>query len=203
MEDAWLFGGAFRIKKRLKRWYDLEDLKEFQKFEGRLICSFHPYQGLRGRAFRLEVFLKEFEVVNLLPHRYSGEAFCGLDRINHRFDTLKTILDSGRQDWKAALSSLKGIYHVVDTRTGKAYVGSAYGDSGIWSRLCCYVNTGHGWNDDLVREIRKRGLAYALKNFQFSLLEVFTPNTPDQKIIDREVHWKRVLLSRDFGFNRN
>jgi hypothetical protein len=50
--------------------------------------------------------------------------------------------------------------------------------------------------------IRKHGLDYARKNFQFSLLEIFT-KTDDQLIIDREQHWKNALLTRTFGYNKN
>lgn len=203
IEGALLFGGGFRVKKRYRNWYDLVDMKDLAKYEGRLVCKFHRYQGLRGRAFKLESFIDSFEVLSVLPERYSGEAFCGYSNINHRFDVLKAIVDSQRQDWKASLAAVKGVYHIVDTRTGKVYVGSAYSTAGIWSRLNSYVNTGHGWNDDLVRVIRKKGLPYALKNFQFSILEIFTFNTPDQLILDREAHWKRVMLSRNFGFNKN
>lgn len=203
IEGAWLFGGGFRVKKRYRKYYDLVDLKDLLKFEGRLICKFHRYQGMRGRAFKLETFIDSFEVLNILPERYSGEVFCGYTNINHRFDTLKAIIDSQRPDWKASLAAVKGVYLIVDTRNGKKYVGSAYSNAGIWSRLGSYVNTGHGWNDDLVRFIRKKGLSYALRNFQFSILETFTFNTPDQTILDREAHWKRVILSREFGFNRN
>ena len=71
---------------------------------------------------------------------------------------------------------------------GKTYVGSANGDAGIWSKLSCYVNTGHGWNDELVRTITEKGFDYALANFKFSILEVFAFNTPDSVILVRESH---------------
>jgi hypothetical protein len=51
--------------------------------------------------------------------------------------------------------------------------------------------------------IRKHGLDYARKNFQFSLLEIFTMKTDDQLIIDKEQHWKNALLTRTFGYNKN
>jgi hypothetical protein len=37
----------------------------------------------------------------------------------------------------------------------------------------------------------------------FSVLETADVTTPDKLIFDREGHWKRVLLSREFGYNRN
>jgi hypothetical protein len=103
----------------------------------------------------------------------------------------------------AIFRSSKGVYLITDTKNGKSYVGSAYGDAGIWNRLCCYIGTGHGGNDGLVELIREKGVEYALSNFRFSLLEVCNFNTPDEIILAREAHWKSVLLSREFGYNRN
>lgn len=88
-------------------------------------------------------------------------------------------------------------------KNGKHYVGSAYGGAGIWSRLCCYVGNGHGGNDGLVELLQSNTIEYAVANFRFALLEVLNFNTPDDVIIGRESHWKNVLLSRQFGYNRN
>jgi hypothetical protein len=43
--------------------------------------------------------------------------------------------------WWSALSSVGGVYLVLDTATGKAYVGSAYGTGGIWQRWSAYAET--------------------------------------------------------------
>lgn len=201
--DAYLFGGVFEVKGRHADRYVLEECSEFSKWEGRLICKFHRYQGLRGRAFYLETLLDSFEVLEVLPERYDGEKFCGYENINHSFSTLRSIIRYEKRDWKAALTIVKGVYLIVDTSNGKAYVGSAYGDAGIWSRLQCYMGTGHGGNDALVAVIDEKGVDYALKNFKFSILEIFAFNTSDDAILGREAYWKRVLLSREFGYNRN
>ncbi len=50
------------------------------------------------------------------------------------FDELKEIVMNQYSDWKRMLSATKGIYLISDTKTGKLYVGSAYGESGIWGR---------------------------------------------------------------------
>lgn len=42
-----------------------------------------------------------------------------------------------------------------------------------------------------------------MRNFKFSILEVFAFNTPDEVILQREAYWKNVLISREFGYNRN
>jgi len=203
ISNAYLFGGIFEVMERLPDRYVIREIKEYSKWEGRLICRFYRYQGLRGRAFLLEGQIDSFEVLQILPQKYDGERFCGYDLVNHPFSVLRPILQIEKQDWKAALTAVKGIYLIMDTSNGMSYVGSAYGEAGIWSRLACYLNTGHGWNDELVRTILEKGFDYALTNFRFSILEVFAFNTSDEKILEREGHWKNVLLTRQYGYNRN
>ena len=201
--NAYLFGGVFAVKERKDDQYVLEECPAYSKWEGRLICKFRRYQGLRGRAYLLEGQLDSFEVLQVLPERYDGEAFCGYESINHMFSTLRPLVIREKQDWKASLMAVKGVYLILDTSNSKAYVGSAYGDAGIWSRLCCYVNTGHGWNDDLVRLIEEKGHNYAMANFKFSILEVFAFNSSSEVILGRESHWKNVMMSRIYGYNKN
>lgn len=201
--NAYMFSGVFKVKERLPDRYVLEEMGDFQKWEGRLICSFYRYQGLMGRAFNLENQINSFDVLQVLPERYDGERFCGYENINHLFAILRPILVNEKADWKASLMAVKGVYLIIDQSNGKSYVGSAYGDAGIWSRLSCYVNTGHGWNDELIKKIEEKGIDYALANFKFSILEVFSFNTPDNVILERESHWKYVMLSRIFGYNKN
>ncbi len=203
LNNAYLFGGVFEVLQRLNTRYKLAIVPEYQKWEGRLVCRFVRYKGMRGRAFYLENFLDSFEVIQLLPERYDGESFCGYQNINHKLGVLKSLVDNEKQDWKAALHAVKGVYLIIDAKDGRAYVGSAYAEAGIWSRLTCYVGTGHGWNDGLMAAIKNKGLDYALANYQFSILEVFTFHTPDETILEREAHWKRVMLSRSFGYNLN
>ena len=139
-----------------------------------------------------------------LPQRYSGESFCGFENVDHDFHILEPIFKNEREDWKSALSNVKGVYLICDVSNGKKYVGSAYGDAGIWSRWACYIGTGHGWTDELTRVVKEEGgLIYARKNFRFSILEIMAPSIPDAAVIARESHWKRVLLTREHGYNRN
>lgn len=168
-------------------------------------CALLPLatSGVQGRAFKMENYFADLKVSQILEHRYEGEAFCGADAIVHGFSQLEPIFMQNKSDWKSALENVKGVYLVTDTSNGKMYVGSAYGDTGIWSRWSCYINSGHGWNEGLKEVINKHGLDYARKNFQFALLEIFTMKTDDRFIIDREQHWKNALLTRTFGYNRN
>ncbi len=53
------------------------------------------------------------------------------------------------ESWWAALSEVSGIYLITDKSSGKHYIGSAYGEGGIWSRWCEYSRSGHGNNKEL------------------------------------------------------
>lgn len=142
-------------------------------------------------------------VSEVLREPYSGTLFPGYEDINHDFRILAPIFEDEKPDWKAALQNVKGVYVISDTRNGKKYIGSAYGDSGIWSRWSCYFRTGHGWNDELTTLIKKEGYEYARANFKLSLLEHRPMKVDDCVIIERESYWKEVFLSREFGYNKN
>jgi hypothetical protein len=201
--DAWLFGGVFRVLERHEDHYALEEVEDYRKFIGRVILSFHRYQGMRGRAYYLENYYDEFEIMEILATPYSGESFPGYENICHDFHVLESIFKSERPDWKAALSSVKGVYLISDRNNGKQYIGSAYGGAGIWSRWACYIGTGHGWNDELTKLISEKQIKYARENFRLSVLEIMSMSTPDDAVISRESHWKKALLSREYGYNKN
>lgn len=201
--DKWLFGGIFEVKTRQKSThYTTELLDKGKEYIGRLLVH-HPGSPGRGRAFYLEKHYPKLIVSQIFDKPYSGESFCGYEEINHDFNILESIFKTNKSDWKAALENVKGVYLIVDKSNGKMYVGSAYGESGIWSRWACYIETGHGWNDELTKLIKQEGFDYARKNLKFSLLEYRAMKTDDQVIIDREQYWKKVLLSGTYGYNKN
>lgn len=201
--NTWLFGGVFKVKEKHADHYVLDELEEYRKYEGRVLISFYRYQGLRGRAYYLENFYDNFLITEIFPKPYDGEVFPGYQNINHDFNSLETIFKNEKTDWKTALVNIKGVYLIVDKSNGKKYVGSAYGEAGIWSRWSCYIGTGHGWNDQLTKLIDSKGLPYARTNFKFSILEIMLMNTSDDYVLDRESYWKNVLLSREYGYNSN
>ena len=98
---------------------------------------------------------------------------------------------------------MKGVYVIHDQITGKPYVGSACGDTGIWVRLGEYVTTLHGGNRALRELINREGRDYAHENLRFALLEFWSMRTSDEHVLAREGYWKNVLLSRKFGLNDN
>jgi hypothetical protein len=116
---------------------------------------------------------------------------------------LQVAVRQNRPDWRIALEPMKGVCVIHDQETGEPYVGAAYGDEGIWQRLCRYAETLHGDNVALRALVDEKGTDYARKNLRFALLEFWSMRTEDQRVIDRETYWKTVLLSRTFGSNRN
>jgi len=200
--ETWLFGGIYDVVSRGADRHTIRRQVATEPLIGRLKVRLK--RPGRSKAFLLERYVEQLEVSELLRERYTGRAFPGYERISHPFHELEAIILNDRPDWKVALENVKGVYLVVDGSNGKRYVGSAYGDTGIWSRWRCYITTGHGRNDELAALIVKHGLDYARRHFRFVLLEYRSMKTEDHCIIEREVFWKDSLLSRlPFGYNRN
>lgn len=200
--DSWLFGGVYEVLERHADRYRVELLDEGAGFIGRLKL----HSGYRGRSTRLnfENHYSDFAVQEILREPYTGRRFPGYEDIDLSFDELEALVKNDRMDWKAALESTKGIYLISDGATGKRYVGSAYGDDGIWSRWCAYIATGHGGNVELRALVDNPTLDYCRTNFRFALLEHRPSRTPDEIILARESFWKRILLTRGLhGLNRN
>jgi len=204
--DRWLFGGAYKVlsRKAVKHavGYKVERLPHAEPFVGRLKIALK--RPSRGRALNFENHYQGLIVAEILPEPYSGESFCGYDQIDIGFPMLENVIRRQRADWRADLENAKGVYLITDTTNGKRYVGSAYGAAGIWSRWECYVQTGHGYNDELTKLIRETGIDYARKAFRFALLEYCNMKADDHTVIQREKYWKDVLLSRGkYGYNKN
>ncbi len=123
--------------------------------------------------------------------------FPGFDKLVLSYPRLQAVMREPRYaTWRTALSSVKGVYLITDTRDGRHYVGKADGLESIRQRWNAYAANGHGGNAEL------RGLDPS--TFRYSLLRVFDPSTPTAEINDSEGHYKLALDSRvPHGLNRN
>lgn len=204
--SRWLFGGVFEVvgKRDIpnSHAYDLqlrEDL--LGPYIKRLWLHFKP----PGRAIRLnlETHIGDIAVASVLEQPYAGEPFPGHDSINHTLGVLETAVRQDWHDWRGALQNMKGVYVIHDQQTGKPYVGSACGDTGIWSRWRTYVESLHGGNVALKELVGQEGPEYARANLRFALLEFWSMRATDEEVLARESYWKDVLLSRQFGLNKN
>jgi len=137
-----------------------------------------------------------------MKERLSILPFPGYENVNLDYSTLKTIIKNEDLSWKTALKNIKGVYLITDKSNGKLYVGSVYGKEAFWTRWSQYIHSGHGNNIDLKKLLQETGEAH-LENFNFSILEIRSSITDDLEIQQREAYWKRVLLTRQFGYNKN
>lgn len=129
------------------------------------------------------------------------DKFPGFKTVDISFDDLDYLVRSATISWRTALGNVAGVYLISDTLTGKLYVGSATGEGGIWSRWCQYVD-GHGHNVELRRLVGAEGIERA-KHYRFSVLEIADTHASSNEVLERESHWKRVLLTRVHGWNAN
>ncbi len=200
--NTWLFGGIYKVQERRDDAYVVELMDKGQEFIGRLKLS----AKLKGRNARtkFENHYNELLVKEILPEPFSGQTFIGYEDIDLHFSIIDGIIRNQKQDWRAALQRIKGVYLIIDTNTGKKYVGSAYGEDGVWGRWAVYMLSGHGGNVELKALLALHGIDYARQYFKFTLLEFHSTRTDDDFIIAREGFWKKALLTRgDFGYNKN
>lgn len=130
------------------------------------------------------------------------EPFPGFDQLVIPFSELQAVVDDSRYEhWRQALSCVQGIYLIADTKSGQLYVGKADGAQRIVGRWSEYAKTGHGGNVAL-RELDSLDMAHR-QHFQFSILRVFSPGASTAEVDAAESHFKRALLTRQFGLNRN
>ncbi len=212
--DRWLFGGIFLVnsckkgksrKGRDGMLYKVSLDPQGEPLIGRLILRWVKKARAKGR--KPESMLTDMSVAEILPEPYIGEDFPGYANINHSYAILEKLWQDSKPDWVAALMHCQGVYLITDLETGLRYVGSAYGEDGIWSRWGSYFQTGGHGNNKLLKKLlagKAKGVNYARKNFQICLLEQASSRDSEQYIIKRESYWKDVLLKRSkFGLNDN
>jgi len=198
-EDLWLLFHIGRVTEDLNLFngigYEYEVLSEYEKYFGRLIIRF---KNRSQNMIRLaESVINDCEVVQILPDTFDNDIFPGYDKVNISWQQLSRLVS--KESWKTALQNQKGVYLITDTKSGKMYVGSAYGEDMILGRWQSYVKTGHGGNI----ELKKLEFRYIKEHFRYSILDIFKSTVDDKMILERESWWKRVLLTREFGFRIN
>jgi hypothetical protein len=138
--------------------------------------------------------------------------FPGFDSVLLTYHQLTEMISDHRYaDWRVALSEVQGIYLITDSSTGKQYVGKADGAERILARWTSYARDGHGGNRALrelaFSSVDSDGAAEMrtdrARHFVFSILRVFGPSTSSSEVDAAESHYKRALMTREFGLNRN
>jgi hypothetical protein len=212
MEDKrrWLFAGVFETGEpsweyspmfEEEKWvYPMERMEAFQPLVGRAIIRYHR----TGRnAYRFaESFADELVLDEFLRERLSIGEFPGYHKVQITYGELQAIVRKQVPSWRAALKNVAGVYVISDSLTGKLYVGSATGIEGIWRRWSSYADNGHGGNKELRALLRDKGSDYA-EHFTYGILEIADTHASRDDVLARESHWKRLLQSREFGWNEN
>ena len=209
-DDYWLMTGIVKVVKDngLAKPATAEYLTK--KYNFRLVIRFHKY--FQNGIILAKNIIDKLEVIEVWnPDKtLADKTFPGYKNVSVSYRKLKKKLES--PEWRTALSCRKGVYLITDQRTGKLYVGSAYGTNGILGRWETYVKSGYDKNEvengkypnkNLQELVNEKGLSYIQDNFQYSILETFTDDVSDEYIIGRESWWKEVLHSREFGYNAN
>lgn len=202
----WLFGGIWEVTGRRPapraHSYDVvwrDDLM------GPFMRRLYVRLALAGRNRRrnMEAVIDDMTVAAVLAEPFVGDPFPGHDRINHSLAEMQAIVSQQRPDWRIALEHMKGVYVIHDQESGEPYVGSAYGDTGIWQRWAYYAATLHGDNVGLKAHLAAVGEEHFRQSMRFALLEFWSMRTDDAHVLEREAYWKSVLLSRSLGHNKN
>lgn len=207
--DLWLLTTVKRIKKILPNvkdgvGYEADEIEAYKKYYGRIIVKYH--RSSRTVVTFFDKVKDELEVVEILNSQYIGDEFPGYDNVRLSYDQLANVINRHSGGWFGALNNQKAVYLITDRNNGKLYVGSATADNGmLWSRWSAYIANRHGGNKELVAIVNdaSKGFDYVKKNFQYTILENFNSKVDDSYILQREAWWKKVLCSKEFGYNDN
>lgn len=205
--------GAFENRGELRaerndthRFFDLHPSDFLEPLAGRLVIDWTSPRNWHRRA----TSAANLQVLEIADR--DTVPFPGFDRVLLGFHELKDMVEDHRYaGWRAALSEVQGIYLITDSTNGKQYVGKADGAERILGRWTSYARDGHGGNVAL-RELAftstdgqasSRVATDHARHFVFSILRVFGPSTSSSEVDAAETHYKRALMTRKFGLNRN
>jgi hypothetical protein len=202
--NMWLFAGLWKSvasapQKTRGYYYTLTEVPECVELNGRLIIEFQ--RPGRTSYLKAERWADRMHLNEIRQAPLNIREFPGYRNINLSFGELQHVVKQAAPTWCSALSSIAGVYLISDTKLGKLYVGSASGEGGIWRRWTEYARNGHGGNKEL-RRLTNTDPEH-VKHWRLSILELADVTASDESVLQRESHWKQVLLSRTHGLNAN
>ena len=204
--DEWLFVSAGEVVDvpPNSSIATIKILEKYKPFFGRMVIKYKKGNTYARFVFKMQSLIQDCEIKEILPCLYSGDVFTGYDNICLPFRLLENMF-SGKimPTYHSALQKITGIYCLTDTKTGKLYIGSAYGEGGVAQRWQSYLDRKHGGNVKLIKLYQKEGEEYFKSHFTFTLLEYFSLHCDPLRIIEREQYWKKCLQTEKFGYNGN
>jgi len=167
--------------------FDLVETDILSKWKGKLIIDWPP----PGIAWSRWADANKFYVDAILEESMLEGKMPDWRELILTWEELQVI----PKKLQTKLAEWRGIYFILDEKSGKGYVGSAYGLENIHGRWVNYKKTGHG-NNKLLLNCNPSDL-------RFSILERVSPDMDPKEIISRENSWKERLHTREFGLNIN
>ena len=174
--------------------------------------KFAEYITIHGiKRSDVDLYIRKYPLATFKFYYELGLDFPGYDKVRVSFTELESELKNSVK-WQERLKAVKGVYLITDKSNGKLYVGSTSGEDGIYGRFKTYIDKGYDKdevekgeypNKEFQELVKKKDKKYLRANFQYSILETFTLDTDRNEIIAREQYWKKVLKSKEFGYNAN
>ncbi len=195
------FIGVYKIQSKTKSeddlfWYEMREVDGYEDLKERVIINWGE------AAISWHQWISNNKAVIEIHPGLHYQQFTDYFDFILDFKELQEIVINQYSDWKKVLAITKGIYLVNDNKTGKLYVGSAYGDDGIWGRWVNYVFTnGHG-NNKMLIDLLKNDPTYCF-NFHFSILMLLPRTITPDEAIKKERLFKNKLGTNAFGLNSN
>lgn len=176
--------------------YDMKRVNKLSDLEERLVIDW----GKSTLSWHQKKLDKK--VVEILPESFV-KIFPGYEEVILSFKELSKMINNpvSNRQWKTALSSVYGVYLILNKKNGMQYVGSAYGNEGIWGRWSTYVRNKHG-NNKLIKELLNSHPNH-YKHFQFSILNIVPNTAMKEEVLRLEAKNKEKLGSKVFGLNDN
>ena len=190
--------GSYRYFYDLVRQHGYEDLENRAIIEwGNNTINWHQWCNKKGKN------LNDKEVVELLPSGQTRPPFNDYMEFTLTHAELKELYinEDANREWRARLTAVAGVYIILATKTGKQYIGSAYGTKGIWGRWAAYARNGHGGNK-LLHDLINEDSSYP-EEFSYSILQILPKSFAKYEVLEWEKHYKEKLGSRATGLNIN
>jgi hypothetical protein len=180
-----------------KHCYELRREPGYADLENRVVIEWG-----KG-ALSWHQHLSNKEILEILPSGQVKPPFRDYLEFVLTHEELEAICGNpdAHREWRARLSAVAGVYLIVATTTGAQYVGSAYGEGGIWSRWMQYAKNGHGGNA-LLRKLVADDPNYP-SAFAFSILQVLPKTQAQSEVLAREKQYKEKLGKRAVSLNLN
>jgi len=178
-------------------YYDLITEDGFDDMHKRLVIDW----GNSTRKWIQKYNSRARKIFEIKRSGYSKE-FPGYLELILSFKELEEIVNNPDDNylWKDKLSSVFGIYLLVDKKTELQYIGAAYNEDGIWGRWENHINTGFK-GSKLIKQLLDEGKIDKY-DFQFTILEVLPNNSNKNQVLEREKLYKQKLRTRE-KFNLN